>query len=52
MALTPYKYCNPYSIETNTKSFVIKGDLIKINQSKNKGIGYTLWDCVLNLFSY
>jgi hypothetical protein len=46
MALVPYNYCNPYNIENNYKTFVINGEYIKINQSKDKGIGFTLWDCV------
>lgn len=46
MALALYNFFNPYSNESNFKSFTIKGQYIKILQSKEKGIGYTLWDCV------
>lgn len=47
MALVLYNYCNPYNIENKYKTFVINGEYIKINQSKEKGIGFTLWDCVI-----
>ncbi len=47
MALVPYKYCNPYSMDTNEKTFLIGGEYIKIKQSKEKGIGFTFWDCVI-----
>jgi hypothetical protein len=46
MALVPYQYCNPYAVETNIKTFIIQGEFVKIYQSKEKGIGFTFWDCV------
>ena len=49
MALVPYSFCNPYSLDTNFKTFVIQGKYIKINQTKDKGIGFTLWDGVSNI---
>lgn len=48
MALAVYKHCNPYIEENQSyRSFVICGEYIKISQDKKKGIGFTLWDCVI-----
>ena len=46
MALVPYKYCNPYSENTEYKNFIIQGEFIKIHQDIKNGIGKTFWDCV------
>lgn len=46
MALVPYSYCNPYLDEIKTRDFIIGENYIKINQKKDKGIGFTFWDCV------
>jgi hypothetical protein len=46
MELVPYKYCNPYSQDSDFKSFIIQGEYIKITQEKEKGIGLTFWDSV------
>jgi hypothetical protein len=47
MALVPYSYCNPYNDDLKFRTFIIGGNYIKIKQSKEKGIGFTFWDCVL-----
>jgi hypothetical protein len=47
MEIQLYKYCNPYAEESNTKSFIVKNEFITITQNKEKGIGWTFWDCVI-----
>lgn len=51
MALVPYSYCNPYNNDLSIRTFIIGENFIKINQYKDKGIGFTLWDCVINFYS-
>ena len=47
MSITLFKYCNSNLEDLDEQNYLIKGKQIKIKQDKNKGIGWTLWTCVL-----
>ena len=49
MALTLYKFSNPYASDSDKKYFTINNKFITITQNKSNGIGWTFWDCVKNL---